>query len=221
LNVPPETVKVPPDAAGLVVLLGVIETYASLGNESGKNVKVAFEDVTVPPVAALINTDPAGGPRALPGVPAGSGGATVVLVSVVAPSDGGGAIEFEVVVAPEPLPFCGSVALLVPEVPTTFEEEPEPATSVGPLLVVVGVEVVVGALEETPVTASAPPLPPEDVDEALVEVGPVVDVTPPVFGVELDWVIAPAEESLPSEVEDEVTSVVVGELIGPLAPPAD
>jgi hypothetical protein len=221
LNVPPETLNMPPDAAEVAVLLGVIETYASLGSEPGANVKVAFEDVTVPPVAALISTEPAGGPRALPGVAAGSGGASVVLVSVVAPSDGGGEIAFEVVVALEPLPVCGSVALLVPEVPRTFDEEPEPAVSVEPVLVVLDVAVVVGAVEEAPVTASAPPLPLEDVLD-VVAVGAVMDVGPPIaLGVDVDSAPATTEDSPPSELDEDVTSVELEELIGPFAPPVD
>jgi hypothetical protein len=46
----------------------------------------------------VISTEPAGGPRPLPGTAAGSDDEGALLVSVVAPSDGGGAIAPELVV---------------------------------------------------------------------------------------------------------------------------
>ena len=69
--------------------------YASAGRLPGANVSVASPEVTLPPVAATIRTDPAGagGSGPLPGTAAGSEGCVSTLVSVVAPSLAGGAIH--------------------------------------------------------------------------------------------------------------------------------
>jgi hypothetical protein len=112
----------------------------------------------------LISIAPAGGPRPLPGTAAGSGGEGSILVSVVAPSDGGGAIAAEVVVAGESRPGREVPA---PEVPgimaATLGEGSVPDTiTVAPALIAEA-GVVVGAAEEPPVpTVSELPVPAVD-----------------------------------------------------------
>lgn len=74
------------EAPGSVTLTGVIDTYASAGRLPGAKVRVAGPELTEPPSAAVISTDPAGGLGPLPGTAAGSVGAESRLVSETAPS---------------------------------------------------------------------------------------------------------------------------------------
>jgi hypothetical protein len=120
---------------------------------------VASPDVTVPPWAALISTDPAGGPRPAPGVEAALAGGSVALVRVVAPSDGAGVIELSVTAAVEP-PLDGVVPapLVMSAGLAALVGESEPDTTLGSEAgaAVVGAVAATGAAVETPLTLSAP-----------------------------------------------------------------
>lgn len=131
-------------------MTGVIDTYALAGRLPGAKVRVALPALTVPPAAAVINTEPAGGgPRPLPGVAAGSLLLGSVLVSVVAPSEGDGrTVSVEVVAGP--LPSLGPAA---PVAPTAAVESdvpgvPDSGAAVAPELEPAGASVVTGPLDD-------------------------------------------------------------------------
>ncbi len=90
-------------------------------------------ELTEPPAAAVISTEPAGGPRPLPGTAAGSVGASVALASEVVASLGGGVARSELlsgvvltVSLEEP------VAPAVAVVPATLGESVDPAVKLAP-----------------------------------------------------------------------------------------
>jgi hypothetical protein len=155
-NAEPEAENVPADA----LLVGVIETYASAGRLPGAKVNVASPEVTLPPAAALINTEPAGGPRALPGSAAGSPGPGVALWRVVAPSDAGGRTLLWAPVPGELPLVCDAPLAVPPELAARLGPESLPATAAGPLLdVCAPASDATGVLPlETPVTASGSPV---------------------------------------------------------------
>ncbi len=114
--------------------------------------------VSVPPVVSMMSGTPglyvtkipgAGGPRGLPGVDDAPVEAVFVLVSVVAPSLGGGVIESEVVAGAGPLPDCEVPVEPLVRVPAARSfDGPEPDTRVEPVLVVAGATVVVVTVGE-------------------------------------------------------------------------
>ena len=130
----------------MLSVTGVIDTYASSGRLPGANVSVASPEVTVPPWADVISTEPeGGGPRPLPGTAAGSVADGSTLVSAVAPSDGGGAIESEAAVEGEAVPPGLAVAGVVEIVAAMLGEVSEPDTICGAAAVAGADEIVVGA----------------------------------------------------------------------------
>ncbi len=159
---------------------------------------------------------PLGGPRGLPGVDDALIEAVSVLVSVVAPSDAGGVIEFEVVAGAGSLPDGEvPVEVVVPIAAARSFEEPD--TAVGPALLVIGAMVavvVVGAAGA--VRARFSPLESDEGATTLV-LTVVTGATTVVVVVTTVVVVVTGVETLVvlgavAEVDGEIVDDVVGEL---------
>jgi hypothetical protein len=107
-------------------------------------------------VAALISTEPAGGPRPLPGVAAGSVGASVALAGEVVVSVGGGAARSELLDDAVSAPEAGAPVELELSVAVAGLGESDDAVTVAPPVEPEPAAVTVGAAADRPDTLSEP-----------------------------------------------------------------